>query len=63
MPRRPRRLPLGRFGFSKDDGQRIVLTDRGTYWLHALEDLLSIEYISRLWGTSKQDPWPEKVIL
>lgn len=54
---------LGLLGFSEDDGQRIVLTDRGTYWLHALEDVLSIEYISRLWGTSKQEPWPQKVLL
>jgi coproporphyrinogen III oxidase-like Fe-S oxidoreductase len=55
--------PLRLFGFLKDDGQQIVLTDQGTYWLHALEDLFSIDYISRLWGTAKQDPWPEKVLL
>jgi len=45
----------------KDDGDRIVLTDRGTYWLHAIEDLFSINYISKLWGTSKQEPWPKRV--
>ena len=28
-----------------------------------LEDLFSIEYISRLWGTSSQEAWPEKVVL
>ena len=50
-------------GFSNDDGERITLTDRGTYWLHALEDVLSIDYISRLWGTSKQHPWPQEVSL
>jgi len=50
-------------GFSKDDGARIALTDRGTYWLHALEDVFSIEYVSRLWGTSKEEPWPQKVLL
>jgi oxygen-independent coproporphyrinogen-3 oxidase len=55
--------PLALLGFLKDDGERIVLSDKGTYWLHALEDLFSIEYISKLWGTSKQEPWPEKVIL
>ena len=54
---------LRRLGFSNDDGERITLTDRGTYWLHALEDVLSIEYISRLWGTSKQQPWPHGVPL
>ena len=47
----------------KDDGDEIVLSDNGTYWLHVLQDLFSIEYISQLWGTSKQEPWPEKVVL
>ena len=47
----------------RDDGNELILSDRGIYWLHALEDLFSLDYISKLWGTSKQDPWPEKVIL
>lgn len=55
--------PLRFLGFLKDDGEKIVLTDKGSYWLHALEDVFSIEYISRLWGTSKQEPWPERVSL
>jgi len=55
--------PLSFFGFLKDDGDRMVLTDRGTYWLHALEDIFSLDYISKLWGTSKQEPWPESVVL
>jgi oxygen-independent coproporphyrinogen-3 oxidase len=56
-------IPLARLGFLKDDGEQIVLTSRGTYWLHAFEDLFSIDYISTLWGTSKQEPWPERVVL
>ncbi len=55
--------PLSLAGFLKDDGDEIVLSDNGTYWLHLLQDLFSIEYISKLWGTSKQEPWPEKVVL
>jgi coproporphyrinogen III oxidase-like Fe-S oxidoreductase len=52
------------FGFIKeDDGNEITLSDKGTFWLHALEDIFSLDYISKLWGTSKQDPWPEQVIL
>jgi len=50
-------------GFLRDDGERIVLSDRGSFWLHACEDIASIDYISKLWGTSRRDPWPEKVIL
>jgi coproporphyrinogen III oxidase-like Fe-S oxidoreductase len=55
--------PLALLGFLKDDGEQIVLSDRGTYWLHAFEDVFSIDYISTLWGTSKQEPWPENVML
>jgi oxygen-independent coproporphyrinogen-3 oxidase len=54
---------LSMLGFLKDDGKRIILSDRGSFWLHAGEDILSIDYISKLWGAFKRDPWPEKVIL
>jgi oxygen-independent coproporphyrinogen-3 oxidase len=50
-------------GFLKDDGTRIVLSDRGAFWLHALEDILSIDYIGKLWGTSQRNPWPDEVVL
>jgi coproporphyrinogen III oxidase-like Fe-S oxidoreductase len=51
-------------GFIKrDDGNEIILSDKGTFWLHVLEDLFSLDYISKLWGTSKQEPWPDKVVL
>ena len=54
---------LSLIGCLNDDGDEIALSDNGTYWLHVLQDLLSIDYISRLWGTSKQEPWPERVAL
>jgi coproporphyrinogen III oxidase-like Fe-S oxidoreductase len=47
----------------KDDGEEVILSNKGIFWLHALEDFFSLDYISKLWGTSKQEPWPEKVIL
>ena len=47
----------------KDDGNEVALSDKGTFWLHALQDLFSLDYISKLWGTSKQEPWPAKVVL
>jgi oxygen-independent coproporphyrinogen-3 oxidase len=54
---------LRRLGFLRDDGERIALTDRGSFWLHACEDVLSIDYIGKLWGASKGNPWPETVVL
>jgi len=50
-------------GFLRDDGRRIILSDRGSFWLHACEDILSIDYISKLWGSSRRDLWPERVVL
>ena len=54
---------MRRLGLLQDDGERIVLSDRGAFWLHACEDLLSIDYVSKLWGASRRDPWPERAIL
>lgn len=50
-------------GLLSDNGSEIVLTDKGSYWLHSFEDFFSIDFIGNLWGRSKSDPWPEKVIL
>lgn len=54
---------LSRLGLLIEREDEIALTDAGAYWLHALQDLFSINYISKLWGTSQQAPWPAEVIL
>ncbi|HOW25012.1 MAG TPA: radical SAM protein [Bacteroidales bacterium] len=50
-------------GYLSNGSDHIRLTDRGTYWIHAFEDFFSIDYINKLWGTAKVDPWPERVVL
>ena len=55
--------PLSWVSLLRDDGEEVVLSDEGTYWLHVLEDLFSIDYVGKLWGISQRDPWPEKVVL
>jgi len=54
---------LARCGLLEQNGDEVVLNDCGAYWLHVLQDLFSIDYVSRLWGTSRDDPWPERVVL
>jgi oxygen-independent coproporphyrinogen-3 oxidase len=52
------------FGLIKEDnGNEVIFSDKGAFRLHAFEDLFSLDYISKLWGTSKQEPWPEEVVL
>jgi coproporphyrinogen III oxidase-like Fe-S oxidoreductase len=55
--------PLSWVGLARDDGEEVVLSDEGTYWLHVLEDLFSIDYVGTLWGTSQREPWPGEVPL
>ena len=55
--------PLSWVGLLRDDGEEVVLSDEGTYWLHVVEDLFSIDYVGKLWGVSQREPWPEKVAL
>jgi coproporphyrinogen III oxidase-like Fe-S oxidoreductase len=55
--------PLSAAGFLTEDGDEVILSDAGAYWLHVLQDLFSINYVSRLWGISKQEPWPDEVVL
>jgi coproporphyrinogen III oxidase-like Fe-S oxidoreductase len=54
---------LSRLGFLEDDGKWIRLSDRGTFWLHACEDLFSIDYVAKLWGRSRKELWPDRVVL
>ncbi len=54
---------LSLIGYLTNNNGTIRLTDSGSYWLHAFEDFFSIDYISKLWGTSTKDPWPEEVVL
>jgi len=54
---------LKRIGFLNNGRDIVRLTDKGTYWLHAFEDFFSIDYINKLWGTLKTNPWSENVIL
>jgi oxygen-independent coproporphyrinogen-3 oxidase len=54
---------LALLGFLQETEDEIILTDTGTYWLHVLQDLFSLDYVSLLWSTSQRVPWPETVTL
>jgi coproporphyrinogen III oxidase-like Fe-S oxidoreductase len=55
--------PMSWFGLLDDDGEEVVLSDGGAYWLHVLEDLFSIDYVGKVWGVSRREPWPERMVL
>ena len=55
--------PARWLGLLRDDGERVVLSDSGAFWLHACEDLLSIDYVGKLWGEARRDLWPVRATL
>lgn len=39
------------------------ITPSGAYWIHRLQNEYSLNYINRLWGTCRRQPWPAEVFL
>lgn len=54
--------PLALLRLMRTRGDEIALTDAGAYWLHALQDVFSIDYVGMLWGTARENPWPQAVM-
>lgn len=52
-----------KLGYLNNGKDTIILTSKGSYWIHAFEDYFSINYINKLWGISRQNAWPTKVTL
>jgi coproporphyrinogen III oxidase-like Fe-S oxidoreductase len=44
-----------------DGGYQI--TKSGAYWIHRLQNEYSLNYINRLWGKCRINPWPSEVAL
>ncbi|MBI5624502.1 MAG: radical SAM protein [Elusimicrobia bacterium] len=45
----------------EDGGYRVP--ESAAYWVHRVQNEYSLNYIDRLWGTCRQEAWPEKVRL
>jgi len=43
----------------KNDGYQV--TDSGAYWIHRLQNEYSLNYINKLWGSCRKEPWPFEV--
>lgn len=46
-----------------DNGNSYVLTERGSFWIHLLQNYYILNYIDKVWATSMRDPWPARVEL
>jgi coproporphyrinogen III oxidase-like Fe-S oxidoreductase len=39
------------------------VTDRGAYWIHRIQNEYALNYIDRLWGICRSQPWPQEIRL
>jgi len=54
---------LARLGMATRQNGGCRLTEQAAYWVHRLQNEYSLNYINRLWGRCRQEPWPDAVRL
>uniref|UniRef100_A0A7C4UFT1 Coproporphyrinogen III oxidase family protein n=1 Tax=candidate division WOR-3 bacterium TaxID=2052148 RepID=A0A7C4UFT1_UNCW3 len=50
-------------GFYKMEDGNIVLNERGSFYLHLLQNYFLLNYINKVWSKAMEEPFPEKIIL
>lgn len=50
-------------GMLKKNNTSFHVTNLGAYWIHRLQNEYSLNYINKLWGTCRKEPWPKEVQL
>ena len=55
--------PFELLGMMQKDNGGYKVTDSGAYWIHRLQNEYSLNYINRLWGSCRHNPWPLEVRL
>ncbi len=48
-------------GLSYEKNGMIVLNERGSFWLHLLQNYFSLNYINKVWSIAQKVPWPERI--
>ena len=55
--------PLVSTGLMARTNEGYTVSRPGAYWIHRLQNEYSLNYINRLWGACRKEPWPETVQL
>jgi hypothetical protein len=52
------------FGFVEYEDKNILkLNIKGSHWIHLLQNHYALDYVTKVWSASKNNPWPEKIKL
>ena len=45
---------------TKKEGN-VSLTERGSFWIHLMQNYFVLNYINKVWTTAMKNPWPERI--
>ena len=51
---------LGMYTEEKDD---LVLTERGSFWIHLIQNYYVLRYIDKVWTVAMREAWPKRIPL
>lgn len=46
-----------------DEGEQIVLRERGAFWVHLLQNYFALPYINNVWSAAREVPYPPQISL
>jgi len=55
--------PFRLAGMMSKNSNGYKITDSGAFWIHRLQNEYSLNYINKLWGKCRKEPWPLEVSL
>ncbi len=57
-------LHLGKLlGLYNEDEKQIYLTERGSFWIHLMQNYFFLDYIDKVWTVAMKEPWPEEITI
>ena len=54
-------LILKVMGLYKETEKEIILTQRGSFYIHLLQNYFILNYINEVWTVARKEAWPEKI--
>ncbi len=45
----------------KETGEKICLTERGSFWVHLMQNYYFLDYVNKVWSIAMNEPWPERI--
>jgi oxygen-independent coproporphyrinogen-3 oxidase len=49
------------FKLFKENKEIICLTERGSFWIHLIQNYFFLDYVNKIWSVAMKDPWPKRI--